>query len=291
MYGGNAMMKEICGLTMDEERALYGTHGAHVVNCRFDGPADGESALKECGDIVAENNYYNLRYPFWHNTNTLVRGGTMTSLCRAAVWYCNDISLENVEMGGIKAVRECRGVRLSGCKVDSTEFGWFCEGLSMEDCTLHSEYPFMHSSGLRFKNLQMQGKYSFQYVHDMVIEDCELDTKDAFWHGRDILVKNSVVKGEYLAWYAENITFENCRIQGTQPFCYAKNIVLKNCEMVDCDLAFEYTSVDADIKGEILSVKNPGPGRIVADGYGEIILDEYQWKDARCQILTRGKDA
>ena len=37
--------------TFDEERALYGSTGLMVKNCRFDGPADGESAFKECRDI------------------------------------------------------------------------------------------------------------------------------------------------------------------------------------------------------------------------------------------------
>ena len=50
----------------DEERALYGLQGAKVKNCKFDGPADGESAFKECGDIIVEDSYFNLRYPFWH---------------------------------------------------------------------------------------------------------------------------------------------------------------------------------------------------------------------------------
>ena len=31
----------------DEERALYGINNAKIRNCKFDGPADGESALKE----------------------------------------------------------------------------------------------------------------------------------------------------------------------------------------------------------------------------------------------------
>ena len=37
--------------TFDEERALYGSNGIVVVKCRFDGPADGESALKESKNI------------------------------------------------------------------------------------------------------------------------------------------------------------------------------------------------------------------------------------------------
>ena len=37
--------------TFDEERALYGLKDLTVKNCRFDGPADGESAFKECRNI------------------------------------------------------------------------------------------------------------------------------------------------------------------------------------------------------------------------------------------------
>ncbi|MDE7044247.1 MAG: DUF3737 family protein, partial [Acetatifactor sp.] len=39
----------------------------------------------------------------------------------------------------------------------------------------------------------------------------------------------------------------------------------------DTDLSFEYSDVEADVKGHILSVKNPRSGRITADSVGEII--------------------
>lgn len=40
-------MKIITDQIFDEERALYGSHDIEVINCRFEGPADGESAFKE----------------------------------------------------------------------------------------------------------------------------------------------------------------------------------------------------------------------------------------------------
>ena len=84
----------------------------------------------------------------------------------------------------------------------------------------------------------------------------------------------------------------NCKIIGTQPFCYAKNLVLEDCEMIDCDLAFENTTVEADVRGEILSVKNPAGGHITADSIGEILLDEHRWPGAACAITERiGKRA
>ena len=52
--------------TFDAERALYGVHSAQVINCEFAGPADGESALKECSNIQIDNCRFLLRYPLWH---------------------------------------------------------------------------------------------------------------------------------------------------------------------------------------------------------------------------------
>lgn len=44
-------MKIIENQTFDEERALYGSDGVMLEDCAFDGPADGESALKESRNI------------------------------------------------------------------------------------------------------------------------------------------------------------------------------------------------------------------------------------------------
>ena len=48
------MMKVIANQTFDMERALYGSNDILVRNCNFDGPEDGESALKECSNIKPE---------------------------------------------------------------------------------------------------------------------------------------------------------------------------------------------------------------------------------------------
>lgn len=51
-------MKIIQDQTFDMERALYGNRNIQVKNCRFDGPADGESAFKECGHVEVENCFF-----------------------------------------------------------------------------------------------------------------------------------------------------------------------------------------------------------------------------------------
>ena len=266
-------MKQIQNQTFDEERALYGSKGILVKDCTFDGPADGESAFKESSDIEVEQCFFNLRYPFWHDHGLSVSSSEMTELCRAALWYSDHISISDSRLHGIKALRECSDVKMKGCDIISPEFGWSVHNIEMNDCDVQSEYFMMRSSELNFHDVRMQGKYSFQYIENAVFESCTFDTKDAFWHAKNIVVKNSVVKGEYLAWYSENITFENCRIIGTQPLCYCKGLKLVNCEMIDADLAFERSDVEAVITTPIISIKNPLSGRISVPAVNEIIRD------------------
>ena len=181
--------------SFDEERALYGAEDILVRDCRFDGPADGESAFKESRDVQVEGSFFNLRYPFWHDQKLTITDCELTALCRAALWYSEDITITGTKLHGIKALRECAGAALRGCDIISPVFGWSVRGVKMEDCTAESEYFMMRSDHLDFKNVQLKGKYSFQYIADSVFEDCRFDTKDAFWHAKNVTVKNSVVKG------------------------------------------------------------------------------------------------
>lgn len=263
----------ISGKQFDEERALYNAKDTEVVDCVFAGPADGESALKESRNVSLRHCSFSLRYPLWHSEGFSMEDVTMDSLTRAAIWYAKDGRIENSSLGGIKAVRECRNIHIRGCSIDSMEFGWKCRDVSMEDTDISSEYIFLDSKNVSLKNVRMKGKYSFQYVDGLTIENCILDTKDAFWHSRNVTVRNSEVKGEYLAWFSEGLTLINCRIIGTQPLCYCKDLKLVNCTMEGTDLSFEYSDVDADVKGHIDSVKNPRSGLIVCDSVGEIVTE------------------
>lgn len=270
--------------SFDAERALYGEKEIYVRDCNFDGPADGESAFKEAGDVTIERCYFNLRYPLWHCDGVHITNSEMTENCRAALWYSNDIEIIGAKLHGIKAVRECRNVFISESDVISPEFGWFSSDIRVCSSSFVSEYFMLRAKNLDFKKVDFKGKYSFQYIENSVFEDCNFDTKDAFWHVKNVTVRNSTVKGEYLAWYCEDVTFENCTLIGTQPLCYCKNLKLVNCRMVDCDLSFEKSSVEADVAGHIDSVKNPESGHITADSIGEII---YDTEEQNCEIKLR----
>ena len=267
------MRTEIKGQRFDQERALYNAQHTDIHDCVFAGPADGESVLKEARDIRLSDCSFSLRYPLWHVQGFTMQNSTMDELTRAAIWYARDGRIDECTLTGVKAVRECENIALNRCTVVSQEFGWKSRGVSLQDTDITAEYIFLDSRDVTLKNVRMKGKYSFQYVENLTIEDSVLDTKDAFWHSKNVTVRNSVVKGEYLAWFSDGLTLDHCRIIGTQPLCYCTNLKLIDCEMEETDLSFEYSDVEAEVKGHILSVKNPRSGRIVADSVGQIIHD------------------
>lgn len=263
--------QEISKKQFDEERALYALQNADVKDCIFAGPEDGESALKEARNIAVEGCHFSLRYPLWHTHSFLLSDSTMDSRTRAALWYDQNGTINQCHLEGIKALRECSHIALLNCTIESPEFGWKCNDISLSDSTVDSEYIFLDSRNVRLKNVRVNGKYSFQYMKNLTIENSILDTKDAFWHSRNVVIRNCTVSGEYLGWFSEKLTLDCCHISGTQPFCYCKGLKLIDCTMDRCDLSFEYSEVEADVRGHIDSVKNPKKGTITADSVGDII--------------------
>ena len=273
--------------TFDEERALYNLKDAEIKNCTFAGEKDGESVLKETRNIKVIDSKFSLRYPLWHAKGYELINSEFDENTRAPIWYSHDGLIDGCSLNGIKLLRECSNTNVNNSKIISPEFGWKCRNISVKDTEIESEYIFLDSKNIKLDNVNFKGKYSFQYVENLEITNSNLDTKDAFWHSENVIVRDSVVKGEYLGWFSKNLTLINCKIIGTQPLCYCESLKLINCTMENCDLSFEYSDVEADIKGHIDSIKNPKSGLITVDSVGKII-NEDSIMEVNGKVIIRG---
>ena len=103
------------------------------------------------------------------------------------------------------------------------------------------------------------------------------------------MVYDSFISGEYLGWNAKNLTLVNCTIESLQGFCYIDNLVMKNCKLINTTLAFEYSTVDADISSHIDSVLNPTSGTIRAESIGELILQKDKIDPTQTTIICKGE--
>ncbi|WP_251622710.1 DUF3737 family protein [Odoribacter lunatus] len=280
-------MKNISNTEFGGERPLFASHDLCLENVTIHA---GESALKECSNIEAVNCRFEGKYPFWHVNGFVVKNCLFTEGARAALWYSTDLRMTDTLVEAPKMFREMDGIYLEHVRIpDAAETLWHCRHVELKEVEVEkADYLFMHSEHIRIENYRQQGNYSFQYCKDVEIRNAVIDSKDAFWNTENVTVYDSVLTGEYLGWHSHHLRLVNCKISGTQPLCYAHDLVMENCVMADdCDLAFEGSSVQATINSPVRSVKNPRTGCIVAEGYGEIILDENIKAPADCELKTR----
>ena len=280
-------MKKIIDAEFGGERPLFGSHELLLENVTIHA---GESALKECSNIEAVNCRFEGKYPFWHVDGFKINDCLFTEGGRAALWYSQNLVMKNTRVDAPKMFREMNGIKLDNVVLtDAQETLWHCCNIELKDVTVdNADYLFMHSSDIRISHYRQNGNYSFQYCRNVEIRNAVINSKDAFWNSENVTVFDSEINGEYLGWHSRNLKLVNCRISGTQPLCYAKNLIMENCTMADdCDLAFEYSSVVADICGNVRSIKNPTTGRITADSIDETIIDENIKQPADCCISIR----
>jgi len=277
-------MEHISGKEYGGERPLFASHDLYLENVTIHA---GESALKECTNIEAVGCRFEGKYPFWHVDGFVVKNCLFTEGARAALWYSRNLEMTDTLVEAPKMFREMDGIRLERVRIpDAQETLWHCRNVELKNVEVtHADYLFMHSENIRIEDYRQQGNYSFQYCKNVEIRNAVIDSKDAFWNTENVTVYDSELEGEYLGWHSKNLRLVNCKISGTQPLCYAHNLILENCTMADdCDLAFEYSSVEASVKSPVRSVKNPRTGSITAESYGEIILDENIKAPADCKI-------
>ncbi|MDR1382186.1 MAG: DUF3737 family protein [Tannerella sp.] len=278
-------MKRLISDTFFEgERPLYVTDDIRLENVRF---YPGESAVKESNNVEAYKCEFMCKYPFWNNENTLLEECRFTVYSRAAIWYSKNIRMINTLVEAPKMFREIDGLYLENVKLTNAgECCWNCRNLRLRNVEAKcGDYIFMNSENIEIDGFNLQGNYSFQDAKNVVIRNARLDSKDAFWKSENITVYDSSIDGEYLGWHSKNLRLVNCRISGTQPLCYAKGLVMENCTMTpDADLCFEYSTLHAEIKGRVTSIKNPDTGYISVGSAGEIIIDGNCRNPGACTI-------
>lgn len=265
------------------ERALFASKELEIHDTIFD---DGESPLKESSNIALYGCMFKWKYPLWYCENITVDKCSIFEMGRAGIWYTNNISVRDTLIEAPKMFRRCVGLDILRTDfVNAAETLWNCEDVQLTDVTAKGDYFGMGCTDLRAEGLRLVGNYPFDGASNVVIRDSTLLSKDAFWNCENVRVENSFISGEYLGWNSRCLTFVDCTIESLQGLCYIEGLQLINCRLIDTTLAFEYSTVDADLIGTVDSVKDPRSGRIVCDGIGELIMDKED--PARTQIIYR----
>lgn len=269
------------------ERPLFGISDTRLENIKI---TDGESGIKCCRNLECDNSKFYGKYPWWHVHGSHITNCYFAPESRSAIWYSDNMVMEDCVIDGPKFFREMRNLSLKNVIIaDADETFWRVNGLRLENVELHEgTYPFMFSNDIYVDGLVSDAKYVFQYCRNVEVHHAHITTKDSFWECENVTVYDSDLDGEYLAWHSCNVRLVRCHISGEQPLCYVDGITLEDCTFdAACDRAFEDSkNIHADIRGAITEVKNPVSGHIVADHIGRITYDEYA-KGHECRIESK----
>ena len=280
-------METISKQHFEGERPLFAKHHLRLEQVTI---GDGESAIKECSDIEAEDCRFWGKYPFWHVHGFRINRCQFDVGARSALWYSDHLDMRNTRIDGPKMFREMSDLYMENVTInDADETFWRCRNVEARNLELHEgTYPFMFSDNIRIDGLKSDSKYVFQYCKNVELHNAHIVTKDSFWECENVTIYDSLLDGEYLAWHSKNVRLVNCHLAGEQLLCYADQLVLENCTFDQaCDRVFEYSNVEASIRGHIENIKNPISGHVVADSIGSITIDEHVRQPNNCIIETR----
>lgn len=202
------------------------------------------------------------KYPLWHSDEISLEHCHFTVYARAAIWYTQHLCMRQSIVEAPKMFRQVAHLTIEHCRFPNAgETLWNCHDIRMNEVEFSgADYILMNGENIEIQNMKLQGNYSFQDARNVVIRNSVLDSKDAFWGAENITVYDSVLDGEYLGWHSKNLRLINCTIRGEQPLCYATDLVMENCRMENTHLCFEYSTLQADIRSDIVSVRNPKAG-------------------------------
>ena len=275
--------KEIRQQYLTGERPLFMGKDLKIYDTLFD---NGESPLKESRNIELYGSMFKWKYPLWYSKNILAEDCTWFEMARAGVWYTDNITVRNAMIEAPKNFRRCHGVVLENVDFpNAQETLWSCEQVKMDRVTAKGDYFAMNCTDMKLNDFKLVGNYSFDGAKNVEIRNAKMLSKDAFWNSENVTVYDSFISGEYLGWNAKNLTLVNCTIESLQGMCYIDNLVMKNCKLINTTLAFEYSTVDADIHGKIDSVLNPSGGTIRAEHIGDLIIEKDKIDPSKTKII------
>lgn len=258
------------------ERPLYMSRDIRLENVTIH---VGESSIKEGRNIEAKDCRFEGKYVFWECYGFSVEDSYFAESARSSLWYSEDVTMRNCLVDAPKMFRRMKGIDLTGVRIpNGEETLWDCSDIRMRNVQIgNCDYLAMHAQNVDIEDYRQDGNYSFQYARNVRIKNALINSKDSFWEAENVEIYDSEINGEYLGWYSKNLKLVRCHITGTQPLCYCENLVLEDCTFgEDADLALEYSTVNGNILGNVVSIKNPTSGTVCVESVGELIIDGNQ---------------
>ena len=215
-----------------------------------------------------------------------------------ALFKSRDLEVINsVFCDGESPLKESRNIKIKDSIFKWKYPLWYCKDINVDNSTLleTARSGIWYTHNINIKNSTIESPKTFRRSKNINLTNVNIPiATETLWNCQDITLNNVNAKGdyfgmnsgEYLGWNSKNLTFIDCFIESNQGLCYVENLVIRNSKVINTDLAFEYSTVDANITTRVDSVKNPMGGRIHARGIDDLIMDDKEISSLNTKILV-----
>ena len=199
---------------------------------------------------------------------------------------------------GESPLKESAGIELYNSMFKWKYPLWYSHDITLRDCTLFSgaRAGIWYTDRLTAKDTMIEAPKAFRRCNDITLEHVSFpDAAETLWNCSGVKLDHVLAKGDYFAMNSSNMEIDGLELYGNYSFDGGRNIVIrnssdlimKNCKLINTTLAFEYSTVEADITGKIDSVLNPSGGSITADSIGELIIQKDKVDPCKTRIICR----
>ena len=128
---------------------MFASHDLHLDNVTI---LAGESAIKECSNIVATNCHFEGNYPFWHVHGFTIQNCYFAVGGRSALWYSDHLKMADTVIDAPKMFREMNDIDIENVEMnDADEVFWRCnriqvKNLKLQIISINSERPLIQNN-------------------------------------------------------------------------------------------------------------------------------------------------
>ncbi len=267
--------------TNQEERAWFGARRAEISDSSF----DGEEALMQCTELTVADSAFTAPRPLWHLSDAVLSGVSFAPGAVAPLCHGKNLTIKTCCINAAGALADSESITVDASSVDSADFGSRCGRITLTDTVLTGDRALADAADINAINLELTGFGAMARANGGNIDFSTLAGDELLYAAQNITISDTVIDGARFGWYSSGLTLNHCIISGTRPFFRAKNLTLVDCVLDEsCTGAFEWSEVQATLRGKAPVIKNPAHGHITADAFGEVIFDDTAVPGTDCQI-------
>lgn len=201
---------------------------------------------------------------------------------------------DSIFADGESPLKESHDIELEGCMFKWKYPFWYAKNITARNCTWFgmARAGVWYTDNITVEDAVIGAPKNFRRCRGVTLRNVNFsNAAETLWSCENVELDHVTAKGDYFAMNSRDMVLRDFKLVGNYSFDGVKNMEIHNARMLTKDafwnIAFEYSTVDAEITGKIDSVMNPSGGVIRADRIDELILEKDKVDPSKTKIICR----